>query len=150
MSKPKQPIIAVGAVTFHEERVLLVERKQAPNQGQWAIPGGKVRLGESLYAAAEREIHEETGVTVKALRPIHTFELIEKGSHGEVLYHYVIIDLLAEYVSGQPKPADDARAAAWVDRKLLSTLSVNEETRKLLRQQFNFAEDIESARSRDE
>lgn len=149
MTKPKQPVIAVGAVIFHEERVLLVKRKQPPNQGQWAIPGGKVRLGESLYAAAEREIREETGITIKALSPVYTFELIEKDPHDEVLYHYVIIDLLAEYVAGAPKPADDASAAAWVDRNMLDTLPVNQETRKLLRQHFNFTGEAKPAHSRD-
>jgi 8-oxo-dGTP diphosphatase len=145
MSKLTQPVIAVGAVIFQDERVLLVERKHPPSQGQWAIPGGKVRLGETLQAAAEREILEETGITIRALHPIYTFELIEKDPRGEILYHYVILDLLAEYVSGQPRPADDVSAAAWIDRNTLGSLQVNQETLKLLRQQFNFASENEKA-----
>lgn len=128
----------MGAVVFHHDCVLLVERKQAPNQGQWAIPGGKVRLGESLHAAAEREILEETGITIEAVKPIYTFELIDKDQRGNILYHYVIIDLVANYISGQPKPADDVSAAAWVDRALLGKLAVNQETIKLLQEQFQF------------
>jgi 8-oxo-dGTP diphosphatase len=139
MSKVKQPVIAVGAVIFQNERVLLVKRNNPPNADQWAIPGGKVRLGESLHAAAEREILEETGITIKALNPVYTFELIEKVPQGDVAYHYVIIDMLAEYISGQPRPADDASAAAWVDRNMLHTLPVNQETLKLLSEQFNFS-----------
>ncbi len=141
MSAISQPKIAVGAVVFRDNQVLLVERKQPPNLGQWAIPGGKVRLGESLAAAAEREILEETGITIRAGNPVYTFELIDKASNGDVLYHYVIIDLLAEYISGQPKPADDVSAAAWVEAQTLSTLPVNPETLKLLREQFNFTSD---------
>lgn len=145
MSNQTQPIIAVGAVVFHDNQVLLVERKQPPNQGQWAIPGGKVLLGESLNAAAEREILEETGITIRAGKPVYTFELIEKDPNANVLYHYVIIDLLAEYISGQPEPADDVSAAAWVDQKSLNTLPVNQETRKLLREHFDFPGEITSA-----
>ena len=145
MSKVNQPVIAVGAVIFRNDSVLLVKRKNPPNAGQWAIPGGKVRLGETLQAAAEREILEETGVTIRALQPIHTFELIEKNPRGEILYHYVILDLLAEYVSGQPRPADDVSAAAWIDRNTLNTLQVNQETLKLLCQKFNFTSENEKA-----
>jgi 8-oxo-dGTP diphosphatase len=149
MSNSKQPVIAVGAVVFRDDQVLLVERKQPPNQGQWAIPGGKVRLGESIYAAAEREILEETGIIISARKPVYTFELIEKDPQGEVVYHYVIIDLLADYVGGQPRAADDVSAAAWVDRKLLSRLPVNQETRKLLREQFHFSDDATPAAKSD-
>ena len=138
MSNVNQPVVAIGAIVFHDECVLLVKRKNPPSAGQWAIPGGKVKLGESLQAAAEREIREETGITIKALRPVYTFELIEKDPQGSVLYHYVIIDLLAEYVAGQPSPADDASAAAWVDRNVLATLPVNQQTLKLLAEQFDF------------
>ena len=138
MPPPAQPIIAVGAVVFQDDQVLLVQRKQAPNQGQWAIPGGKVHLGESLASAAEREILEETGVHIRAHRPVHTFELIEKNPQGNVNYHYVIIDLLADYISGQPQAADDVSAAAWISRTQLAALNVNSETRKLLCDRFNF------------
>lgn len=145
MSNMTQPIIAVGAVVFRDSRVLLVERKRPPNQGQWAIPGGKVRLGESLTAAAEREILEETGIMIRAGKPVYTFELIEKDQNGNVIYHYVIIDLLAEYITGEPRPADDVNAAAWIDRKSLGSLPVNRETLKLLGERFQFTGDTPSA-----
>lgn len=138
MSNLKQPVLAVGAVVFHHDRILLVERKYAPNQGQWAIPGGKVRLGESLRVAAEREILEETGITIKAGDPIYTFEVIEKDPQGIIQFHYVIIDLLAEYVAGQPAAADDVSAAAWVDHEAFTSLPVNDTTKDLLQTQFNF------------
>lgn len=133
-----QPVVAVGAVIFRDDCVLLVERKHPPNQGQWAIPGGKVRLGESLTAAAKREILEETGITIKPLNPIHTFEVIEKDQHGQIVYHYVVIDLFAEYVAGQPAPADDVSAAKWVDRQTFKTIIINQNTKELLLDKFNF------------
>lgn len=138
MSNVNQPVVAIGAIVFHDESVLLVKRKHPPNAGEWAIPGGKVRLGETLQAAAEREILEETGIKIRAHNPVYTFELIDKDPQGEILYHYVIIDLLAEYVAGQPAAADDASAAAWIDRSALATLSVNQRTLTLLREKFHF------------
>lgn len=138
MNKIVQPVIAVGAVVFHNDHILLVKRKQPPSQGQWAIPGGKVQLGESLRAAAEREIREETGVTIQAGDPVYTFEIIEPDAQGSIAYHYVIIDLLAEYIGGEPVAADDASQAAWIDRKSFTALPVNKTTRTLLQQQFHF------------
>ena len=138
MTKTEQPVIAVGAVVFHNDCILLVQRKQPPNQGQWAIPGGKVCLGESLRAAAEREILEETGVSVRAGDPIYTFEVIEPAPEGGIAYHYVVIDLLAEYLHGEPRAADDASAAAWVDRQSFTRLAVNATTKTLLQQKFGF------------
>lgn len=132
------PQLGVGAVVFHEDCVLLVKRNSPPAIHQWAIPGGKVNFGETLQAAAEREILEETGLTILAREPIYSFEVIEKNSLGELQYHYVVIDLEADYLSGLPQPADDVADAAWIDRKTLLKLDVNQYTRDLLKSKYDF------------
>lgn len=132
------PILAVGAVVFHNDAVLLIKRNNPPNAGQWAIPGGKVKLGETLQQAAEREILEETGITIRAGEVIYQFEIIERDDHGNITTHYVILDLAAKYVSGNPKANDDARDARWVERNELRHLPVNNTTRMLLQEKFQF------------
>lgn len=127
------PRAAVGAVVIRDGRVLLVKRSNAPQKGKWAIPGGSVELGETLQEAAEREVKEETGVTIKANEPVFTFDLIERDSAGKFLFHYVIIDLLADYVDGEPCPADDVSDAAWFSPEELRSLAISGTTWKLLK-----------------
>lgn len=135
---PDAPRPAVGAVVFKADAVLLVRRANAPAQGLWAIPGGSVRLGETLQMAAEREILEETGVIIQAREPVLVFDTIEQDGDGEVKFHYVIIDLVADYVDGDPRAGDDAAAARWVSEDELADLNVNPATRRLLSQHFDF------------
>jgi 8-oxo-dGTP diphosphatase len=135
---PDQPRVAVGAVVFRDDAVLLVKRGKPPGEGHWAIPGGSVRLGESLKAAVERELLEETGVRVQAGQPVLTFETIHKDADGRVVYHYIIIDLEAVYVAGEPVAADDAADARWVTQEELERLEVVPATRRFLRQHYGF------------
>lgn len=135
---PERPRVAVGAVVFKEGGVLLVQRGQAPAEGSWAIPGGSVRVGETLQQAAKREILEETGVVICATEPVYTFDVIEKDSEGRVRFHYVIVDLAAEYVAGTPRPASDAVDARWVSPAELRRRKVNPATLKLLKERFGF------------
>jgi 8-oxo-dGTP diphosphatase len=126
------PKPAVGVVVMKEEKVLLVKRSNAPQKGKWAIPGGSVNLGETLQEAAEREIMEETGLTIQANEPIHAFDLIERDSAGNLLFHYVIIDLLADYVEGEIRPADDVSDAGWFSPDEIESLVITETTKYLL------------------
>ena len=65
----------VTLFTFENDtlKVLLIQRGRPPAEGEWAIPGGFVSIGESLKRAAWRELHEETGVHATYLRQLGAF-----------------------------------------------------------------------------
>lgn len=136
--KVKSPQVGVGAIVFHQNRVLLVKRGQAPNKNQWAIPGGRIKLGETLQQAAEREILEETGIRIKAGEPVFAFDLIQHDHEQQCQWHYVVVDLSAEYLSGDPVAGDDATEACWVSTDELAELPVNEMTLQLLKTHYQF------------
>jgi 8-oxo-dGTP diphosphatase len=136
---PNVPLVAVGAIVVRDSRVLLVRRGQPPSEGLWAIPGGRVELGETLQEAAEREIKEETGLTIRARNSIYTFDFILRDEAGRVRFHYVIVDLLADFVSGAVQPGDDAREARWVTPGELEGLPVNRTTLEVLEKVIGFA-----------
>jgi ADP-ribose pyrophosphatase len=142
---PEAPRVAVGAVVFHENRVLLVRRGQAPSDGQWAIPGGGVELGETLAQAAEREIREETGIRIAAEEPIYVFDMVERDRAGNVRFHYVIVDLAAHYLGGELRAGDDAAEARWVSADEMQALVVSPPTRRLLARHYAFGENSSGA-----
>ena len=137
-SYPNRPRVAVGVIVFKENNVLLILRGKPPSQNLWSIPGGNVKLGETLQEAAEREIKEETGLNIDAREPIYTFDVIDRDDNGDVRFHYVIVDLLADYVSGTLRPGDDAIDVRWASPKDVKHLKISEPTRNLLNQRFNF------------
>lgn len=130
------PVVAVGAIVRRGDKVLLVQRGTPPNENQWAIPGGRVHLGETLQQAAEREILEETGITIRAGEVLFTFEHIQRDPAGKVQFHYVVLDLAGEYLAGEPRAGDDAREARWLPLKQLQQWPVNDTTLQALRQLF--------------
>ena len=135
---PVQPTLAVGGIVFKENKVLLVRRGKAPAKGLWAIPGGSVKLGETLKDAAEREIIEETGIQVRAGASVYSFESIERDDNGEVQFHYYIVDLEAEYISGEVTAGDDADDAAWMTVADLKVNDVHPRTLEMLACQYSF------------
>ena len=135
---PCHPVVAVGAVVFKDERILLVRRGQAPSEDLWAIPGGSVEIGETLQQAVEREILEETGIEIHAHQPIYTFDVIDRDEKGRIRFHYVIVDLAADYVSGEPAAGDDAVEARWVSADEVNGMAVSPPTLYLLKSRFGF------------
>jgi ADP-ribose pyrophosphatase len=135
---PDRPRLAVGAIVFKDGRVLLVRRGQPPAEGEWAIPGGSVEIGETLQQAAQRELLEETGIVIQAGEPCFIFDVIQTDTDGRVRFHYVIIDLLADYVEGYPRAGGDAADARWVSAEELGGLTLSPKTRDLLQRRFGF------------
>jgi len=130
---PQNPQLAVGAIVIRDNKVLLVKRRHAPGEGLWAIPGGRVKLGETLSQAAAREVREETGITIRARDPVYTFDLIERDDTGRIRFHYVVVDLMGDYVTGQTKANDDALEACWLTWEELQGLPASQPTKEVLR-----------------
>ena len=131
---PDSPRVGVGAVVLREGRVLLVRRGVPPNEGLWAIPGGGLKLGETLRAAAEREILEETGIRVRAGEPVYVGDMVHRDEEGRVRFHYVVVDFAADDLGGEVRGNDDALDARWVSPEEFGTLVATKTTRALLTQ----------------
>lgn len=130
---PDCPRVGVGAIVMKEGRVLLVKRAAAPNKGLWAIPGGSLELGETLREGARREIREETGIEVWVKDPVYAFDYFERDQEGRIRFHFVIVDLLADYVGGELKAADDALEARWLLPEELEALELTPSTVEVLK-----------------
>ncbi|HEX9189056.1 MAG TPA: NUDIX hydrolase, partial [Vicinamibacteria bacterium] len=106
------PAVGVGGVLVHEGRALLIRRGKEPLRGRWVVPGGTVELGETLEDALVREMQEETCLLVEPVEVLTVFDRIEREG-GRVAYHYVIVDYLCRYRSGEARAASDALEVAW-------------------------------------
>jgi len=111
---PTTPLVGVGAVIIRDGQVLLIRRANEPGRGQWSIPGGVLELGETLAQAAIREVREECQVKIEIEDVLSACDLIQRDAQGRVRYHYVLIDLAARYVSGEPTAGTDALEIRWV------------------------------------
>ncbi len=107
------PIVGVGGVVVHQGRALLIRRGKPPFLNRWMIPGGAVELGETLRDALLREMREETGLLVEPLRVLAVLDQIGREA-GRVLHHYVLVDYLCRWVSGEVQAGSDALEVAWV------------------------------------
>lgn len=130
---PIAPLVGVGAVVFHKDRVLLVRRAKDPRRGQWSLPGGLQELGETVAEAAGREVFEETGLSVRILGIADVVDLIERDEDGgRVRYHYTLVDLVACWEDGEIRPGSDAAEVVWADAEALDGYCLWTETTRVI------------------
>lgn len=109
---PPSPALSVDAVLFDQQgRLLLIRRKYPPYQGQYALPGGFVDYGETVEAAVQRELEEETGIRTGITRLVGVYSAPDRDPRR----HNVSVAFLMQPSPQQPVGGDDAASAAYVD-----------------------------------
>ena len=115
-----RPVVpCVGAIVHDSDgRLLLVRRRNDPGRGLWSVPGGRVEPGETLPAAVEREVWEETGLRVRAGAEVGRLRI----DGGAVVYE--VVDLACTLVGAHARPVagDDAVATVFADARTLAGL----------------------------
>jgi 8-oxo-dGTP diphosphatase len=107
--------LTVDCVVFglddEDLKVLLIQRDIPPFEGRWALPGGFVRVEESLEDAAKRELAEETGIRNVFLEQLYTFGDVNRDPRERVVTvaYYALVNLQGHAIQA----TTDARSAAW-------------------------------------
>jgi len=130
LEKYEKPSVTVDLLIFtildSELRILLVKRAAWPYENSWAIPGGFVRMDESLENAAKRELHEETGVTDVYLEQLYTFGEPDRDPRTRVIT--VAYIALIDSESRTLRASSDVSEAQWFSVKKLPALAFDHST----------------------
>lgn len=111
--KYPRPALTVDALVFSSDRkVLLIQRKNPPFKGLWALPGGFVDMDETPEAAVERELEEETGLNEIALKQFHTYGALNRDPRHRTV-SIVFIGEVEDSTGYSPTGMDDAADAQW-------------------------------------
>lgn len=149
---PDRPIAGVGVVVLKDDTVLMIQRGKPPRHGQWSIPGGKQKLGETWRATAVREVREETGVEIEVIGLIDVVDaIVHEGDPmtpgvrpapgtgpgqvdptRRVRFHYTLVDCAAVWTGGDVQAGSDAAHAEWWPLDRLGDLPLWSETVRII------------------
>ncbi|TDX04007.1 NUDIX hydrolase [Kribbella sp. VKM Ac-2566] len=110
--------------------ILMIERS---DNGNWALPGGAIDLGESMSQAGVRETKEETGIDCEILDVLGIYtnpkHIILYTSNGEARQEFSIL-LRARATGGAPTPSSESTRVRWIPQSELSSLQMNDTMRR--------------------
>lgn len=126
---PDQIPIPVSCCIIRKEGRILVAQKSS---GVWEFPGGKLEQGESMLACAEREVLEEMGISVRAVKELTPHRISTAGGNA-----YDLVPVVCDFVQGELVLHEHADAQ-WVEEKNLYTVDWGEADRLLLATYFSY------------
>ncbi len=134
---PNRPFTAALALCRRQDRVLLAQRAKGPGTavGKWGFPGGMQEVGETIVAAAARELQEETGIAAEPLRVVDAFDVIGHDPDGRVRAHFTLVCVVLDWRDGEGRPIEDATAVGWyTEDEAVAKLDLFPDTLRLMRQ----------------
>jgi 8-oxo-dGTP diphosphatase len=107
--KSARPLVGVAVMVWREGKLLLGKRKNSHGAGCWQFPGGHLEFGEAIEDCARREIFEETGITIKNIRPgMFTNDIFEREQK-----HYITLFVTADHDSGEAWGKEPNKCTEW-------------------------------------
>jgi 8-oxo-dGTP diphosphatase len=140
---PDYPIAGVGVVVWKDDKVLLIQRGRPPREGEWSLPGGRQKLGETTRETALREVREEAGIEIVVGYLLDVIDSIVPDGHGRIRYHYTLTDFDAEWRAGEAVPGGDAVAVEWADPADLTRYRLWSETLRVIALSAELRETLE-------
>lgn len=130
---PQRPFVGVGVVVWRKNEFLLIRRGKEPRRGEWSLPGGLQEVGETVFEAATREIHEETNLAIEKIAMVDIVDAINRDDSDNIRTHYTLIDLVAEAPTGDPTAGSDADDVGWFVLADLAALDLWPETARIIK-----------------
>jgi len=131
------PLIDVRGAVIKDGRILLVKER---SDGRWALPGGWADVGESPSVGIEREVREESGYEVRAVKLAALFDRNRHG-HPPALFHAWRAFFLCELLGGSAKPSLETEAAEFFRPDELPPLSTGRTTESQILHMFEHHQD---------
>lgn len=117
------PKVDVRAFILRESKVLLI--REDADGGRWTLPGGWADVNESASKSVVREVEEECGYVVKAIRLLAVLDREEQGHPPPFPYHVYKMFFHCEIVGGEPRRTLESSESAFFDRRGLPELSTS-------------------------
>ena len=114
---PKHIVAAGGIVENDYGEILLVKHR---DHTAWAFPGGQVENGENLIDAVIREVKEESGVNISAIKlvAVSSNTASYEGTNGyETIPTKVIFDFVCKFIDGELQSSDETSESKWVKKE---------------------------------
>src|SRR4030042_5835115 len=128
------PKVDVRGVVFRGDKILMVQEKI---DGHWSVPGGWADVGLTPFEVAEKEVWEETGLTVKAMRLLAVLDK-KRHAHPPDLYHIYKIFILCNETGGRLTSGLETSDAGFFQQDRLPLLSENRITEDQLNLLFEY------------
>ncbi len=137
-------MVGSGALIHKGGKILLVKRKNDPNRGRWALPGGLVELGERVEDAVRREVREEVGLDIHLEGLLDVVNDIHYDDRCKVRYHYILVDFLAKPTGGRLRLNSESSSSRWFDPEQVQGANTSDNTKTVVRRFLSKSEDKSS------
>jgi ADP-ribose pyrophosphatase YjhB (NUDIX family) len=114
------PKVDVRGVVFHDDKLLYVRERE---DGQWTLPGGWADVGQSPAESVVREVREESGYEVKALKLLAFYDR-DKHPHPPILHHSFKVFFRCELLGGSPQTSYETTEVGFFGEHEIPDLSL--------------------------